>query len=101
MLVLQDVPNFQKECMDPYLVKDSAVLGDDYNRYSFTDITCNLLSGGGFECIGGSRTVTYDDLSSRYHTHCDPRLNASQSLELAFIVAERLRKRRTATQRLS
>ncbi|KAF2540978.1 hypothetical protein F2Q68_00028599 [Brassica cretica] len=53
------------------------------------------------ECIGGSRTVTYDDLSSRYHTHCDPRLNASQSLELAFIVAERLRKRRTATQRLS
>lgn len=46
------------------------------------------------ECIGGSRTVTYDDLSSRYHTHCDPRLNASQSLELAFIVAERLRRRR-------
>ncbi|KAL5655318.1 hypothetical protein ACJX0J_034637, partial [Zea mays] len=34
------------------------------------------------ECIGGSRTVTFDDLSDRYHTHCDPRLNASQSLEL-------------------
>lgn len=51
MLVLQDVPNFQKECvwsMDPYLVKDSAVLGDDYNIYSCTDIICNLLSGGGF-----------------------------------------------------
>ncbi|AQK64007.1 Phospho-2-dehydro-3-deoxyheptonate aldolase 2 chloroplastic [Zea mays] len=46
------------------------------------------------ECIGGSRTVTFDDLSDRYHTHCDPRLNASQSLELAFIIAERLRKRR-------
>ncbi|KAH7520518.1 hypothetical protein FEM48_Zijuj08G0152400 [Ziziphus jujuba var. spinosa] len=46
------------------------------------------------ECIGGSRTVTLDDLSSRYHTHCDPRLNASQSLELAFIIAERLRNRR-------
>ncbi|XP_064992254.1 phospho-2-dehydro-3-deoxyheptonate aldolase 2, chloroplastic-like [Musa acuminata AAA Group] len=46
------------------------------------------------ECIGGSRAVTFDDLSSRYHTHCDPRLNASQSLELAFIIAERLRKRR-------
>nr|CAA75092.1 3-deoxy-D-arabino-heptulosonate 7-phosphate synthase [Morinda citrifolia] len=46
------------------------------------------------ECIGGSRTVTFDDLGSRYHTHCDPRLNASQSLELAFIIAERLRKRR-------
>lgn len=52
------------------------------------------------ECIGGSRTVTFDDLSSRYHTHCDPRLNASQALELAFIIAERLRKRRMGTQRL-
>ncbi|GJV13404.1 phospho-2-dehydro-3-deoxyheptonate aldolase 1, chloroplastic-like protein [Tanacetum coccineum] len=50
------------------------------------------------ECIGGSRTVTFDDLSSRYHTHCDPRLNASQALELAFIIAERLRKRRIATK---
>jgi 3-deoxy-7-phosphoheptulonate synthase len=37
--------------------------------------------------------VTFDDLSDRYHTHCDPRLNASQSLELAFIIAERLRRR--------
>ncbi|KAF7842988.1 phospho-2-dehydro-3-deoxyheptonate aldolase 2, chloroplastic-like [Senna tora] len=46
------------------------------------------------ECVGGSRTITYDDLSSRYHTHCDPRLNASQSLELAFLIAARLRKRR-------
>ncbi|RID51591.1 hypothetical protein BRARA_H02243 [Brassica rapa] len=50
------------------------------------------------ECIGGSRTVTFDDLSSRYHTHCDPRLNASQSLELSFIIAERLRKRRIKSQ---
>jgi len=46
------------------------------------------------ECVGGGRAVSFDDLSSRYHTHCDPRLNASQSLELAFIIAERLRKRR-------
>ncbi|KAK6135450.1 hypothetical protein DH2020_030819 [Rehmannia glutinosa] len=46
------------------------------------------------ECVGGSRTITYNDLSSRYHTHCDPRLNASQSLELAFIISERLRRRR-------
>nr|XP_009397657.1 PREDICTED: phospho-2-dehydro-3-deoxyheptonate aldolase 1, chloroplastic-like [Musa acuminata subsp. malaccensis] len=49
------------------------------------------------ECIGGSKAVTYDDLSSRYHTHCDPRLNASQSLELAFAIAERLRKRRISS----
>ncbi|GKV10773.1 hypothetical protein SLEP1_g22092 [Rubroshorea leprosula] len=46
------------------------------------------------ECVGGSKTVTFDDLNSRYHTHCDPRLNASQSLELAFLIAERLRKKR-------
>ncbi|GMI71743.1 3-deoxy-d-arabino-heptulosonate 7-phosphate synthase, 3-DEOXY-D-ARABINO-HEPTULOSONATE-7-PHOSPHATE 2 [Hibiscus trionum] len=46
------------------------------------------------ECIGGSNTITFDDLNSRYHTHCDPRLNASQSLELAFAISERLRKRR-------
>ncbi|XWS38660.1 hypothetical protein CRYUN_Cryun19dG0150100 [Craigia yunnanensis] len=46
------------------------------------------------ECIGGSKTVNFDDLNSRYHTHCDPRLNASQSLELAFAISERLRKRR-------
>ncbi|KAK4264936.1 hypothetical protein QN277_026051 [Acacia crassicarpa] len=52
------------------------------------------------ECIGGSRAVTFDDLSSRYHTHCDPRLNASQALELAFIIADRLRKRRIGTSRL-
>ncbi|CAI9104062.1 OLC1v1002670C1 [Oldenlandia corymbosa var. corymbosa] len=52
------------------------------------------------ECIGGSQTVTYNDLSSRYHTHCDPRLNASQSLELAFLIAERLRKRRHRTSPL-
>ncbi|KAK7830244.1 phospho-2-dehydro-3-deoxyheptonate aldolase 2 [Quercus suber] len=45
------------------------------------------------ECIGGSKAVTFEDLSSRYHTHCDPRLNASQSLELAFAIAERLRKK--------
>ncbi|MDV7269756.1 3-deoxy-7-phosphoheptulonate synthase class II [Thioclava sp. A2] len=46
------------------------------------------------ECTGGVRAVTDEDLSSRYHTACDPRLNASQSLELAFLVAEELRDRR-------
>ncbi len=42
------------------------------------------------ECTGGLRAVTDEDLSDRYHTACDPRLNASQSLELAFLVAEEL-----------
>ena len=49
------------------------------------------------ECTGGVRAVTDEDLSSRYHTACDPRLNASQSLELAFLVADELRARRTGT----
>jgi 3-deoxy-7-phosphoheptulonate synthase len=43
------------------------------------------------ECVGGMQNLTADDLSLRYHTHCDPRLNASQSLELSFLVAERMR----------
>ena len=43
------------------------------------------------ECTGGARAVTDDDLGSRYHTHCDPRLNADQSIELAFLIAERLK----------
>ena len=42
------------------------------------------------ECTGGVRAVSDEDLSSRYHTACDPRLNASQALELAFLVAEEL-----------
>jgi 3-deoxy-7-phosphoheptulonate synthase len=49
------------------------------------------------ECTGGVRAVTDEDLSSRYHTACDPRLNASQSLELAFLVAEELSNRRAKT----
>lgn len=44
------------------------------------------------ECTGGAREVTDEELADRYHTHCDPRLNADQSLELAFLVAEELRK---------
>jgi 3-deoxy-7-phosphoheptulonate synthase len=44
------------------------------------------------ECIGGAQAITESVLGDRYHTHCDPRLNASQSLELAFLMAESLRK---------
>jgi 3-deoxy-7-phosphoheptulonate synthase len=48
------------------------------------------------ECTGGARAVTEGDLADRYHTHCDPRLNADQALELAFLVAEKLRSQREA-----
>ncbi|MDX2234106.1 MAG: 3-deoxy-7-phosphoheptulonate synthase class II [Hyphomonadaceae bacterium] len=43
------------------------------------------------ECLGGAAEVTEQDLSDRYHTHCDPRLNGAQALDLAFLIAENLR----------
>ncbi len=46
------------------------------------------------ECVGGGQAITEADLSARYHTHCDPRLNAKQSLELAFLLAEGLKEER-------
>ncbi|MCC0027331.1 MAG: 3-deoxy-7-phosphoheptulonate synthase class II [Zhengella sp.] len=50
------------------------------------------------ECTGGARAISADDLSDRYHTHCDPRLNAEQSLELAFLIAERLKRDRSPAE---
>ncbi|WP_293678691.1 class II 3-deoxy-7-phosphoheptulonate synthase [uncultured Phenylobacterium sp.] len=46
------------------------------------------------ECLGGARSVSEGDLADRYHTHCDPRLNGEQALELAFLVAEKLKEDR-------
>ena len=46
------------------------------------------------ECTGGIQEITEKDLSSRYHTYCDPRLNASQSLELAFLLSDFLKEER-------
>ncbi|MFD2677777.1 class II 3-deoxy-7-phosphoheptulonate synthase [Camelimonas lactis] len=47
------------------------------------------------ECTGGARAISEAGLSDRYHTHCDPRLNAEQAIELAFLVAERLKQERS------
>jgi len=47
------------------------------------------------ECTGGAQAITEANLSARYHTHCDPRLNAKQALELAFLLAEILKQDRT------
>jgi 3-deoxy-7-phosphoheptulonate synthase len=52
------------------------------------------------ECTGGVAAITEAGLSDRYHTYCDPRLNASQALELAFLVAEELRAQRPARERV-
>jgi 3-deoxy-7-phosphoheptulonate synthase len=47
------------------------------------------------ECTGGAQGISEDGLSANYLTHCDPRLNASQALELAFEIAEALKGART------
>ena len=47
------------------------------------------------ECVGGAQAITEAHLGARYHTHCDPRLNAKQALELAFLLAEMLKEART------
>jgi len=44
------------------------------------------------ECLGGAQAISELNLSDRYHTHCDPRLNANQALELAFLIAETIKK---------
>jgi len=46
------------------------------------------------ECLGGSQEISEEDLHSRYHTHCDPRLNATQALDLAFILADEFKDKR-------
>jgi len=51
------------------------------------------------ECLGGARALSEGELADRYHTHCDPRLNADQALELAFLVAEKLKDARQAERR--
>jgi 3-deoxy-7-phosphoheptulonate synthase len=49
------------------------------------------------ECTGGARALSEADLRSRYMTYCDPRLNAEQAIEVAFLVAEKLKKDRVAS----
>ncbi len=51
------------------------------------------------ECIGGARAISEADLHDRYHTHCDPRLNAEQAIEVAFLVAELLKAERIERRR--
>jgi 3-deoxy-7-phosphoheptulonate synthase len=51
------------------------------------------------ECTGGARAISETELSDRYHTFCDPRLNAEQAIELAFLTADLLKKGRVAHAR--
>ncbi len=52
------------------------------------------------ECTGGARAISDTDLQDRYHTHCDPRLNAEQAIELAFLLAEELKKEKAGRERV-
>ncbi|HVB89257.1 MAG TPA: 3-deoxy-7-phosphoheptulonate synthase class II [Beijerinckiaceae bacterium] len=53
------------------------------------------------ECTGGARAIMEADLHDRYHTHCDPRLNAEQAIEIAFLIAELLKSgKASATRRV-
>jgi len=53
------------------------------------------------ECIGGAQAISEARLGDRYHTHCDPRLNATQALELAFLIAEALKDERNQLRQMA
>ncbi|NNC71706.1 MAG: 3-deoxy-7-phosphoheptulonate synthase class II [Sphingomonadaceae bacterium] len=57
-------------------------------------IHCEMTGQDVTECTGGAMDLDEQDLANRYHTHCDPRLNAGQSIELAFLLAEMLNEER-------
>jgi 3-deoxy-7-phosphoheptulonate synthase len=62
-------------------------------------IHCEMTGQDVTECIGGAQAITEQALADRYHTHCDPRLNASQALELAFLIAAELKAHRLSAGR--
>ncbi len=75
--VLREVTNFMQ-----IHASEGTVAGGVHLEMTGKDVT---------ECIGGAQAITEENLSSRYHTHCDPRLNASQALELSFLIADALK----------
>ena len=75
--VLNEINSFMR-----ILPEEGAIPGGVHVEMTGRDVT---------ECIGGGQNISAEGLSERYDTHCDPRLNGAQSLELAFRVAERMR----------
>ncbi len=75
--VLKEVTNFMQ-----IHKAEGSVAGGVHLEMTGKDVT---------ECMGGAQEITEENLSSRYHTHCDPRLNASQALELSFLIADYLK----------
>ncbi len=64
-------------------------------------IHCEMTGQNVTECTGGAVAVTESGLADRYHTHCDPRLNAGQSIELAFLLAEMLNQEMRERERVA
>jgi 3-deoxy-7-phosphoheptulonate synthase len=75
--VLREVTNFMQ-----IHKAEGTVAGGVHLEMTGKDVT---------ECVGGAQQITEENLASRYHTHCDPRLNASQALELSFLIADYLK----------
>ena len=81
--------------------------GEGCSRFVVTDVTKDgTLTGPNIallenvaECTGGARMITDADFKDRYHTVCDPRLNAEQAIDLAFLLADLLKAERTAKAR--
>ena len=75
-----------------YKTRRVAEILNEVNNFFLVHKSEDTLPGGVHsnvtECLGGANEVKESDLGSRYHTHCDPRLNGSQSLELAFLVSD-------------
>ena len=59
---------------------------------SVTSTLCEMTGQNVTECTGGTQKISDKDLSSRYRTHCDPRLNANQALELSFLISDEIKK---------
>ena len=84
-----------------YKTRDMQRILQEVRRFFAVHRGCGSYAGGVHfemtgqnvtECIGGSDKVTEAGLSKRYRTHCDPRLNANQSLEMAFLIAQTLKQ---------
>lgn len=63
-------------------------------------IHCEMTGQNVTECIGGAQKITEDGLTKKYSTYCDPRLNANQALELAFLISDFLKNARTGRNNL-
>src|SRR5690606_23601811 len=91
---------------DGIKTRDFERILDEARGYSACDAAAGTWPGGVHfeltgldvtECTGGGQRLTEADLAQRYRSACDPRLNGSQSLELAFLVAAMLKARRPAS----